>query len=191
VAFAGIFLIFIISAGQAAQIRTDRATAQRRTFLQSKPKKADVESHSTQELFAKVRSLLPGKTQVPVRLPAYLPNLGDKDNPLFAILESADRQGYEIQLAWDEGCPGGNACHLGTIRASAKPLYEGAKGQPKIPITLHGGVKGYFINTTCDAYCYESIVGWQENGYYYSIGIKAESKAQMIKVANSAILGPR
>jgi hypothetical protein len=138
-----------------------------------------------QDVFASVMPALRKQTRVPLRLPSFLPDSGDKDSPIYAILESADPQGYEIQLAWSDDCNGGNACHYGTVQGRVTPP-EGVSGR-KVPVTLEGGIKGYFIDASCGAHCNDSWVGWSENGFHYSIGIKAEKKRVLIRVANSAI----
>ena len=55
------------------------------------------------------------------------------------------------------------------------------------PIKLRKGINGGFIDAICDTYCTEAYVEWKENGYYYSIGMKAGREAQLVKMANSAI----
>src|ERR1700686_3066554 len=92
----------------------------------------EMSSARGQNIFADVKSLLRKKTKVPLRLPGYLPDAGDKDNPLYAILESADEREYEIQLAWDIDCTGGNNCHYGTVRGSVDPLVE--EDRTRVPV---------------------------------------------------------
>jgi hypothetical protein len=133
-----------------------------------------------------VRSVLLQKIRIPLRLPKFLPDSGDKEHPIFAILESENPSSYEIQLAWTNDCNGGNSCHYGTIRGSKVPLTEN-EGRRKVPVRLRGGIKGYFVDTTCGAHCDDSTVGWIEGGYYYSVSLKAEKMEVLVRVANSAI----
>jgi hypothetical protein len=88
-------------------------------------------------------------------------------------------------LGFDPDCPGGNACRYGIVRGSSQRL-EDEEGT-RIPVKLFGGIKGYFIDAQCYAFCDDSVVGWEENGYHYSIGIKAENMELLIEAANSAI----
>ena len=135
-------------------------------------------------LFRKVQSDLLGKTSVPLRLPTYVPDAGDKENPLYTNLIEANAESYRIELGWVEGCLGGNACHYGAISGGTKaPEEDGAK----IPVALRGGVKGYFVDFACGAHCGDAVVGWSENGYHYSIALKAGKKQELIKMANSAL----
>ena len=153
--------------------------------VQESSKPAKSVSTEKQDVFASVMPELRKQTRVPLRLPSFLPDSGDKDSPVYAILESADPQGYEIQLAWTEDCNGGNACHYGTVQGSVTPPAEDS-GR-KVPVILAGGIKGYFIDSSCGAHCSDSWVRWSENGFHYSIGIKAEKKRNLVRVANSAI----
>ncbi len=137
------------------------------------------------EIFKTVTPVLLQKTSVPLRLPGFIPDNGDKEHPLYAILESADHSSYEIQLAWTKDCNGGNSCHYGTLRGSATPLLE--ENKTRVTASLLHGIKGYFIAFICGAHCDDSSVGWFEGGYYYSISLKAEKIGTMVKVANSAI----
>lgn len=143
----------------------------------------------TEDVFSKVKPVLIKKTQVPVRLPAFLPDGNDKENPIYAILESADRNGYDVQLAWAEDCDGGNYCHYGNVRGSTGSIVQN-EGK-RIPLTLQGGIKGYFISATCGAHCDDSSIGWSEKGYHYSIDVKAGRMKEMIRMANSAIITGR
>ena len=147
-------------------------------------------SHSEDhDIFANIKPSLLKQTQVPLRLPSFLPVSGDKTSSLHAIMGSVYQQAYEIQLAWTEDCEGGNYCHYGSIRGSRTPLVE--ENRKRIPVMLEGGIKGYFIPFTCGAHCDDSSIGWHENGYQYSISLKAENMKTMVRVANSAIAAGR
>ncbi len=149
----------------------------------------EVANSAIDDVFADVRPVLLQKTRVPLRLPSYNPFSGDKEQPIYAILEVAESSRYEIQLAWDKNCLGGNACHQGTIGGSANPLVK--ENGPRVPVTLQGGIRGYFIDAKCGAHCDDSSVDWRQGKYYYSISVKAGSKTSLIKMANSAIADAR
>jgi hypothetical protein len=89
------------------------AEQSKETNRNSKAEKPDV--------FANVRPTLRKATDVPLRLPEFIPDVSS-DNPAYAILESVDRHNYEVQLAWSSDCNGGNACHYGAVRGSINPL---------------------------------------------------------------------
>jgi hypothetical protein len=141
------------------------------------------------DVLAELRLSLPNKTDVPLRLPYFLPYSVDSSAPdvhLYAILEAADKQEYYIQLAWISDCEGGNSCHYGSIIGSAAVIPGPHRKQ--IPVKLSGGVTGYYIPFTCGAHCDDSSIGWSENGYHYSIDLKAGRMKEMIRMANSAII---
>jgi hypothetical protein len=130
-----------------------------------------------------IQEELPKRTKVPLRFPTFIP-YGDEKNPIFATVESVDVESYQVQLAWAADCNGGNWCHLGEISGSTRPIPSDG---PRVRVVLRGGVGGDFIDSTCGAHCSDSAIYWREGGYYYSIAIKAEKKATLVKMANSAI----
>jgi hypothetical protein len=131
-----------------------------------------------------VRETLTKETQVALHLPVFIPFSDDSRNPVFAILDSADSKGYEIQLAWSADCKGGNSCHLGSIQGSTAPIPTEGR---KIPVSLRGGVRGYFVSATCGAFCAEAKIIWSQDGAHYAVGIKAGDEKILLKMANSAI----
>jgi hypothetical protein len=137
------------------------------------------------DLFVNVKLALFRQTNVPLRLPSYIPFADDPKEPVYAIVESADLDNYEIQIAFTNDCNGGNSCHYGTVRGSRSTLVE--NDGARIPVSLNNGIKGYFVDFTCGAHCDDAAIGWTEGGYHYSISLKAEKKQEMIEVANSAI----
>jgi hypothetical protein len=136
-------------------------------------------------IFRKVKSDLLGRTSVPLRLPSFLPDAGDAQNPLYANVQAANQASYSIELGWMENCNGGNACHYGTVRGSTARLIE--NGVTRVPVKLRGGIIGYFIHSTCGAHCDDSAIGWAEGSSNYSISIKAAGMRALVEVANSAI----
>ena len=183
-----IILILIKLAGTESDTRDKYATRNAVVSLAlQEPSKGTKDFHADKrDIFASVRSSLLQQTQVPLRLPGFLPDDGDKDWPIHAILESASQRGYDIQLAWEEDCTGGNYCHYGYVQGSLDPLVE--NDGKRVPVILKGGIKGHFIPFTCGAHCDDATIGWSENGYHYSIGLKAGKIKTMIRVANSAIV---
>jgi hypothetical protein len=130
------------------------------------------------------------RTRVPLRLPEYVPYGGDKDSPLYSILEVAESENYSIQLAWTRDCNGGNACHVGYIGASKTPPSHEDKSA--VPVALKDGIKGSFIDFDCGAHCDDAYLYWREGDYYYEIGLKAGDKKTLLQMANSAVIrGPK
>ena len=116
-------------------------------------------------------------------------------DPVAPSLVSTGPSDYEISLGWGIGCfspelrYGGGACHYGTIRGSSEALSE--NDGRRVPVRLVGGIRGYFVGFTCGAHCDDAAVDWTQGGYHYSISLKAGSKSDLIKVANSAIAQQR
>jgi hypothetical protein len=143
--------------------------------------------------FLKLREVLLKETNVPLRLPTFLPYI-DAADPVAASLVSTSSSSYEIWLGWGDGCfsaevpQGAGACHYGAIRGSAGALTED-EGR-RVPVTLAGGIHGYYVGFTCGSHCGDGAIGWTQGGYHYSISLKAGSKKELIKVANSAIAQP-
>lgn len=166
------------------------------TNVQASASAVPHEQSQPNSIFSELISVLRQKTRVPLRLPVFVPyseqdgdksvkNDEDQDN-LYAILYGADAESYGIQLAFGKDCEGGNACHVGELGGSTE-FHDDYSDLPKIPVTLHGGIRGYFIDATCGAHCDDSVIYWSENGYYYSVALKAGSKEMLLQMANSAI----
>jgi hypothetical protein len=138
----------------------------------------------TNSIFDPILSELQQKTRVPLRLPTYLAT-EEEENPLYAIVETATTDHYELQLAFTKTCTGGNVCHYGIVSGqAAKPSERREKGRS---LPLVQGITGYFVDAKCGANCPDSTLTWEQDGYRYSVGIKAADMETLTKVANSAI----
>lgn len=121
---------------------------------------------------------------VPVRLPTFIPPYADKDNPIYAIVESVGPTGYSIQFAWAKDCEGGNWCHLGEITGSVLPKRFAGH---QFPVLLGPSLKAHFVDFTCGAHCDDAVIYWADGGYYYSIAMKAGKRQTLLKMARSAV----
>lgn len=139
-------------------------------------------------VFQEVEPALRRESNVPLKLPRFLPFM-DKAHPIHAVVQSATTSDYSILMANELPCEGANWCLYGTARGSTKPISREGKAGKAVPVLLQGGIKASFFDSECDTYCSQAYVEWQENGYYYSIGIKGPNpmRAILIKVANSAV----
>jgi hypothetical protein len=139
-------------------------------------------------VFQEVEPALRRESNVPPKLPRFLPFM-DKAHPIHAVVQSATTSDYSILIANALPCEGANWCLYGTARGSTKPIGREGKAGKAVPVLLQGGIKASFFDSECDTYCSQAYVDWQENGYYYSIGIKGPNpmRKTLIKVANSAI----
>jgi hypothetical protein len=135
-------------------------------------------------VFDPVIGSLRGKTKVPLRLPTYLATEKEAYS-LYAIVELVSQSAYKVQLAFTQDCTGGNVCHYGQVSGR---VVKAGEGRPKGEIiSLTNGLIGYFTDATCGAVCSDSTVTWDEAGYRYTVGLKAEKLDTLKKVAESAI----
>ena len=138
---------------------------------------------SSDQVFSKIVPALIRKTSVPLRIPTYLPGLGNGD--FHAIINSADEAGYIIVLGATPDCEGQHVCSYGALIGTAHPLrdldFYNVSRAKSLRVHLHQGVIGDFYATTCAAYCDDSLMVWTEGKYHYIIGLKAESKSNMIR----------
>jgi hypothetical protein len=148
-------------------------------------------------VFKKLEPVLREATTVPLRLPAFLPYV-DEEHPIFTNASSVDSSHYQISLGWIPECEGQNVCSYGTVYGGVSPFQspqeddarDDDQDRAKLtiePVEVSVGIKGQFIDAVCYAYCTQSYIRWSEGRFYYAIGIKAERKETLMKVANSAI----
>jgi hypothetical protein len=154
------------------------------------PKPAPVENATQGQIsldssivFDPIKATLQTKTKVPIRLPTYLAT-ENESHPIYAIIESASARSYEIQLAFTQDCSRGNVCHFGIVSGRDIGVNE---DQPKgETVSLANGLTGYFVDATCGAVCSDSTLTWDEGGFRYTVGLKAEKLHTLKKVAESA-----
>jgi len=139
-------------------------------------------------VFQDIEPVLLRQSQVPPILPSFLPYV-DRQDPVYAISQSITKSSYEVLLVVELPCKGEHRCLYGSVRGSVAPFDHSFNGfTPKnFEVSLAKGIKGRFFEADCGAYCDEAYVDWYQNGYYYSIGLKAGEQKQMIEMANSAI----
>ncbi len=133
-------------------------------------------------LFQPVISKIHRQWSLPIRVPAELPDLGDKQ-PAYANLSKATRRRYEIILGFTPDCSGGTACRIGTVSGEVSSRQLRGK-----PVQLANGITGRFQDAKCGANCSDSTIKWKEGPAAYSVGIKAGHLPELTKMANSAIL---
>lgn len=180
--FVNVF--FLCSCLSIIGLFSDTLSAQQRADTQS----ASVPGVSV--VFREVEPALRRESAVPPKLPRFLPFM-DESHPIHAVVQSATASGYSILLANALPCEGANWCLYGTVKGSTQPINREGKAGKAVPVLLQGGIKASFFDSECDTYCSQAYVDWQENGYYYSIGIKGPNpmRKALLKVANSAV-GP-
>lgn len=139
-------------------------------------------------IFDKVGRVIVNKSRVPPMLPSVFPYIDDS-HPLHALIQSIDDSSYTILLANALPCDGANWCLYGSVRGNVVPFRHSFNHiSPKVErVVLIDGIKARFIKASCDAYCTEAYVEWTHGDYYYSIGLKAGERKELVGMANSAI----
>lgn len=140
-----------------------------------------INSHVT-DLYKPILSQLQQKTKVPLKLPNDWA-AEEESNPLYAILEKAEPNSYEIQVAFTPDCGGGTACHYGSLFGKQKSLSD--KKLKGTPVKLANGKEGYFQDAVCKANCSDSTLTWDEGNYRYTITFKAGSVRTLTRIVNS------
>lgn len=161
-------------------------------------------------LFTGLIRKLQKQSDVPLRIPSYIPKQGQfpysQDNlKVYANLIGVSDNEYSIILGFTKDCAGGNACRLGRVEGlrvsqAETPLAQAFQDSTKIytsseiksqeapaKVNLDRGLTGYFLPWICGANCSDAVVIWEENGFRYTVGIKTGDQASLIKMANSAI----
>ncbi|MBD2355885.1 hypothetical protein H6G41_14870 [Tolypothrix sp. FACHB-123] len=135
-------------------------------------------------VFRPILAKLKQKTRIGILLPKFVPE-SDEGTPIYAILEKATRNQYEILLGFSPDCTGGTACRLGVVTAEAV-----TRKTPRLtgkPVALAKKITGYFVDYSCGANCSDATLTWRQRGVQYTVGLKAGDRASLIKMANSAI----
>lgn len=133
--------------------------------------------------FPEIEASVLSKIDIPLEFPRFLPETGG--SKIFAVVRYANNGQYDILLATTLPCGGGNACTYGSVEGSKQPL-DPVLGKT-IRVALGDGIVGYFTASTCYAFCSQAYIRWKQNGVFYSIGVKAGNKKDMIRAAQSAI----
>ncbi|MBD2294961.1 hypothetical protein H6G06_16100 [Anabaena sphaerica FACHB-251] len=135
-------------------------------------------------VFKSILPKLKKNSQIKILLPNYIPGL-EGENPLYAIIETANKDKYDILLGFSPDCTGGTACRLGMISAEAinskTPKLTGKA------VSLAKGTTAYFVDAKCGANCSDSTLTWRQKAVQYTIGLKAGKQDELVKMAKSVI----
>jgi hypothetical protein len=98
---------------------------------------------------------------------------------------SVSKNAYQVIFAaTNEPCDGQHVCSWGSVIASD---HRGGFATPAVHVQLASGLEGDFRKAERSAYCGEATLEWREDQYYYTIGIKAGTRDDLVKAVNSAI----
>lgn len=148
--------------------------------------KEQVNSKTTQPhpVFKSILPKLKKNTKIRILLPNYIPGL-EGESPLYAIIETVNKNKYDILLGFSPDCTGGTACRFGMISAEAinskTPKLTGKA------VSLAKGKTAYFVDAKCGANCSDSTLTWREKGIQYTIGLKAGKQQDLVEIAKSVI----
>ena len=148
----------------------------------AQPQSSPSEAHAGESAYSPdtLAKTLRDKTQISPRLPTLPP-----DENVFFVIREVTSKNYDILLATVLPCEGGNACLYGSLQASRSGL-EKTEGKA-IAVTLRGGTIGQFIPARCQVFCSQAYIRWKEGGVFYSIGMKAGRRQDLIRAANSCM----
>jgi hypothetical protein len=143
-----------------------------------------------------------GLTKVPIELPTTVPI-----KKYYSAVTSIDTDHYLVTMEATPDCAGAHICGYGSVLGQVssiktideqfgfdrefKPTYRSKN--PLQTVTLANGIEGRFIPFVCGANCSDSRIVWGENGYRYSISLRAltvpedQEVQSLIDMANSAI----
>jgi hypothetical protein len=139
-----------------------------------------------------VRDLAP--TGVPPVLPAEFSS--DASLPaIFPHLYLTEPGLYELDLGYGADCYGAGACHYGSLTGKRVDSDQPV-GTPTFPfeaeraveVTLVDGTTGFFLEAVCGANCSDATLFWIADGYQYMVGLKGAPQADVVALANAAIL---
>jgi len=135
----------------------------------------------------------------------FVPVQDGKFKQLYAYLSEATPNRYEIiiQALPTSNCQGATACEVGVIIGEKiteellsieevysyledpnfKPPYRSPEKRRDVMV---GGKKRTFIPYICTAYCSESYLTWEQDGYRYTFGIRYATRQTLLKMTQSA-----
>lgn len=191
---------FFLSALVFGQVATNVVSAQRTTRGASRAVAAPATSNAPSTLPPVFSELLPrvkAKTKAPILLPGELLASVPDDEIKVNFVEASNDGGilYTIKLVRGEDC--GHACFVGDFSANV----DEEETRPRVgrdgysPVTLARGVKGFYMPRRCGGSCTPPEIAWVYRDLIYSIQLNVrgdtpvQEKANMIRVANSAIVG--
>ena len=121
------------------------------------------------------------KSGLRVAAPAVFPDLRVTDT-VFASVGAAKTDEYEIALELARDCNAATACWYGSLTGKRGANLPNAKA-----VALANGISGVFVEAKCGASCGDAVVYWKQGEIRYSVGLKAGSEQNVVRMANSAI----
>lgn len=151
---------------------------------------ADQASSSTvvDPVFRGIVDELRTQTEIPVLLPRQLPDVGQGQDTVYAVLAAATANAYRIVLGFTPDCDGGTACRLGEL--SARPVgATDALAASARPVALPDGTAALFVDAVCGANCSDAVLTWKAGGVERSASLKAGRLDDVTRLAAAVIDG--
>ncbi|MCC5896286.1 MAG: hypothetical protein JJU32_00015 [Phormidium sp. BM_Day4_Bin.17] len=145
-------------------------------------------------LFTEVLPQIRSTTEIPIRLPSYVPIHEDDQTPLYVEAEATE-ESYQIYLSLAPDCRGATACSYGffAARRTTDEDYYGVGEEFQETVPLAEGITGDFNPMMCGASCSPPVIEWSQEGVRYRIALKGvgpedENALESLQaLANSAI----
>jgi hypothetical protein len=157
-----------------------------------------------QESYSDLIQSLQQGTQLPLRLPSFLPTHGGWEQgesiPYFLNLATSQPSSYSFYLDLRDNCNGATACNQGEIRAKqvepTMPSLEQDQWVDSyeqgdlITVELAQEIQAIFAPSVCQVYCNYARMIFDFDGVRYFVGLQVGEKEQLEKTANSIISNP-
>ncbi|MEA5577810.1 hypothetical protein [Anabaena sp. UHCC 0451] len=174
-------LFFLVSSSYFHDVAQASVKNQPQLIVKQQVNRKTAQPHT---VFKSILPKLKQNTKIRILLPSYIPGL-EGENPLYAIIETANKNKYDIILGFSPDCNGGSACRFGMISAEAinktTPRLSGKA------ISLAKGKTAYFVDFQCGAGCSDATLTWRQKGVQYTLGLKAGKQSELVEMAKSVI----
>lgn len=134
-------------------------------------------------------------------MPPYLPFVKNEDigkSLFFSVMPECQKDNFEVIVGLVPDCMGQNVCSHGSfsihpISSSVRSEFTRVLSQSYKEVRLENMTYGYYVPSTCAAYCNESKLIWFKEGRMHTVGTKQfhnenTTLNELIKSSNSYIL---
>lgn len=135
-------------------------------------------------VFAPILPKLKKNSKIAILLPKQIPG-SERESKLYAVIETATPNKYDIILGFTPDCKGGTACRYGAV--GAETVTNKTPRQTGKVVSLDNKITAYFTESHCGANCSDAILTWRRKGVQYSAGLKAGKLDSVLKMANSFV----
>jgi hypothetical protein len=124
---------------------------------------------------------------IPVVLPTTVPRQHAAGTQLSATVDDRTTWGYLVDIGYTPHCGGANACRYGSVTGGAEIDTPTIFDYPRARhVRLKNGALALYFPYRCGASCGDSVLVFQEEGFVYTVSLKAGSLRDILTMANSA-----